>query len=58
MRHVSSLPPLLVFALLLIAAPAFAETLPVPAMSGRVVDQAGILNSAQESRLTTKLKNL
>jgi len=58
MRHVSSLPPLLVFALLLIAAPAFAETLPVPALSGRVVDQAGILSSAQESRLTTKLKNL
>ena len=58
MRHVSSLPHLLVFALLLIAAPALADTLPVPALSGRVVDQAGILNSAEESRLTTKLKNL
>ena len=58
MRHVSSLPHLLVLALLLIAAPAFAETLPVPALSGRVVDQAGVLTSAEESRLTTKLKNL
>ena len=43
---------------LLIAAPALADTLPVPALSGRVVDQAGILSSAQESRLTTKLKGL
>jgi uncharacterized protein len=50
---------LLAFALLiLIAPPALAETLPVPALSGRVVDQAGILNSAEESRLTTKLKGL
>ena len=30
----------------------------MPALSGRVVDQAGILNSAQESRLTAKLKDL
>ena len=58
MRHLSSLPRLLSFALLLIAAPALAETLPVPALSGRVVDQAGILNSAEESRLTAKLKDL
>ena len=58
MRHLSSLPRLLLLALLLIAAPALAETLPVPALSGRVVDQAGILNSAEESRLTTKLKDL
>jgi len=50
---------LLVFAaLVLIAAPALAETLPVPALSGRVVDQAGILTSAEESRLTARLKDL
>jgi uncharacterized protein len=30
----------------------------VPSLTGRVVDQAGILNSAEEERLTTKLKNL
>jgi uncharacterized protein len=54
-----SLPRLLAIGLLLLVAlPAFAETLPVPALSGRVVDQAGILNSAEESRLTSKLKNL
>jgi uncharacterized protein len=58
MRHLRSLSGLLVLALLLIAAPTLAETLPVPALSGRVVDQAGILNSAEESRLTTKLKDL
>ncbi|NJM92053.1 MAG: TPM domain-containing protein [Rhodospirillaceae bacterium] len=58
MRPLSSLPHLVLLALLVIAAPALAETLPVPALSGRVVDQAGILNSAEESRLTTKLKNL
>ena len=58
MRHLSSLPRLLLLALLLVAAPALAETLPVPALSGRVVDQAGILNSAEESRLTAKLKDL
>ena len=58
MRHLSSLPRLLLLALLLVATPALAETLPVPALSGRVVDQAGILNSAEESRLTTKLKDL
>jgi uncharacterized protein len=58
MRPFSSLPRLVLLALLVIAAPALAETLPVPALSGRVVDQAGILNSAEESRLTTKLKDL
>ena len=57
-HRVTSLPRLLVLALLLIGAPALADTLPVPALSGRVVDQAGILNSAEEGRLTTKLKNL
>jgi uncharacterized protein len=58
MRHLSSLSRLLLLALLMVATPALAETLPVPALSGRVVDQAGILNSAQESRLTAKLKGL
>jgi len=58
MRQLLSLPRLLLLALLVIAPPALAETLPVPALSGRVVDQAGILNGAEESRLTTKLKNL
>jgi uncharacterized protein len=57
-HRVISLPRLLLLALLLIGAPALADTLPVPALSGRVVDQAGILNSAEEGRLTTKLKNL
>jgi uncharacterized protein len=57
MRQLLSL-RLLLFALLVIALPALAETLPVPALSGRVVDQAGILNSAEESRLTTRLKEL
>ena len=58
MRPLPSLPRLLLLALLLVAAPALAETLPMPALSGRVVDQAGILTSAQESRLTAKLKGL
>ena len=58
MRRLSSLPRLLFLSLLLIAPPALAETLPVPALSGRVVDQAGILNKAEESRLTAKLKDL
>ena len=57
MRHLPSLPRLLFIALLLIATPALADV-SVPALSGRVVDQAGILNNAEESRLTTKLKNL
>jgi uncharacterized protein len=58
MRHLLSLLGLLLLALLVIAPPALAETLPVPALSGRVVDQAGILSSAEEGRLTTKLKDL
>jgi uncharacterized protein len=44
-------------ALLICAAPALAEV-QVPSLTGRVVDQAGILTSAQESRLTAKLKGL
>ena len=58
MRYLSSLPRLLSLALLMIAVPALADTLPIPALSGRVVDQAVILTSAEESRLTTKLKDL
>jgi uncharacterized protein len=58
MRHVLSLPRcLLLLALLLIAPPALAEV-QVPPLSGRVVDQANILNTSQESRLTAKLKSL
>lgn len=52
----SRLRPLLL-ALLLLAPPALAEVL-VPTLSGRVVDQAGILTNAEESRLTAKLKDL
>ena len=48
---------LLLLALLLIAAPARADR-PVPALSGRVVDQAGILTGSEESRLAAKLKDL
>ena len=44
--------------LMLIAAPAIADNLPVPALTGRVVDQAGILNNSEESRLVAKLANL
>lgn len=57
MAHLATLPRLLLLGLLLIAAPALADT-QVPALSGRVVDQAGILTSAEESRLTTRLKDL
>jgi len=48
---------LLFLALLLIAAPALADV-EVPALSGRVVDQAGILTGAEENRLTSRLKDL
>jgi uncharacterized protein len=57
LHRVTSLPRLLLLALLLIAAPAVADV-QVPALSGRVVDQAGILSSGEEGRLATKLKNL
>jgi uncharacterized protein len=56
MHHLLSLPRLLFIALLLIAAPALADV-QVPTLSGRVVDQAGVLNNAEESRLTTKLRS-
>ncbi len=44
--------------LLLAVAPALAETLPLPTLTGRVVDQANILNSAEEARLSSKLQDL
>jgi len=50
------LPRLLAAALLVfIAAHALADSPPVPALSGRVVDQASILDAGQESRLTSNL---
>jgi uncharacterized protein len=49
---------LAILLLALIAAPAIADTLPVPALTGRVVDQAGILNNSEEARLVAKLANL
>lgn len=55
-HRVTSLPRLLFVALLLVAAPALAEV-QVPSLSGRVVDQAGVLTSTEESRLTSKLKD-
>jgi uncharacterized protein len=57
MPHPLTLARLLLLAGVLITAPALADV-QVPALSGRVVDQAGILNDSEESRLTTKLKNL
>jgi uncharacterized protein len=48
--------PVLLLLLTLIVTPARPDTLPVPALTGRVVDQANILNSSEESRLTAKLK--
>jgi uncharacterized protein len=57
--RMAPLPRLLAIALLVLIAPqALADTLPVPALTGRVVDQAGILDSNDESRLTGKLQNL
>lgn len=38
-----------------LAAPAFAQLKPVPALTGRVVDQAGMLDPAQRERLTAVL---
>jgi uncharacterized protein len=58
-RRMATWPRLLAIALLVLIAPsALADTLPVPALTGRVVDQAGILNSSEESRLTAKLRDL
>jgi len=46
----------LLFALLLVAAPAAAQT--YPALTGRVVDQADLLNPQQEAELSAKLEAL
>jgi uncharacterized protein len=52
------LPRLLAAALLVfVAVNALADSPPIPALSGRVVDQASILDASQESRLTSKLAN-
>lgn len=40
---------------LLLASPAFAQLKPVPALSGRVVDEAGMLDAGQRERLTAVL---
>ena len=40
---------------LTLANPAFAQLKPVPALSGRVVDEAGMLDAAQRERLTAVL---
>ena len=40
---------------LALAAPAFAQLKPVPALSGRVVDDAGMLDAGQRERLTAVL---
>jgi uncharacterized protein len=40
-----------------VTAPAFAADPSVPALTGRVVDQAGILSDNDESRLTNKLRD-
>ena len=57
MRHWFALPAALVFALvLLVGADAQAQDLlPVPALSGRVIDQTGTLTPAQTQALTAKL---
>ena len=44
--------------IILIAPPAFAETLPLPTLTGRVVDQANVLNTAEEARLSDRLRDL
>jgi len=54
----SGLGVLAIVLLALIASPAIADTLPVPALTGRVVDQANILGNSDESRLTAKLGDL
>jgi uncharacterized protein len=58
MRHASpaGLPALLLL-LALIVAPAGADTLPLPALTGRVVDQANILSGSEESRLDATLRD-
>ena len=59
LRRVVLLPQLLAAALLLlIGSLARADTMPIPALTGRVVDQANILSSGDESRLTSRLSDL
>ena len=59
LQRIARVPRFLAIVLLaLIAFPALADDLPVPALTGRVVDQAGILSSDDESRLTGKLHDL
>ncbi|MGH8852662.1 MAG: TPM domain-containing protein [Telluria sp.] len=53
MRFLRSLTALLLA--LVLAAPAFAQLKPVPALSGRVVDEAGMLDASQRERLTAVL---
>ena len=57
MRHWFALPAALVFALVLLvgAAAQAQDLLPVPALSGRVIDQTGTLTPAQTQALTAKL---
>ena len=58
LRRWVPLPQLLAAELMVFfAAHALADTPPVPALTGRVVDQANILDAGQESRLTTRLKD-
>jgi uncharacterized protein len=59
LRHLVMRPQFLAAALLLlIAGLARADTLPIPALTGRVVDQANVLSSSEESRLTSRLGEL
>lgn len=59
LRRLVSLPHVLAAALLLLAAfQAHADTLPVPELTGRVIDQANILSTSDESRLAGKLSDL
>jgi len=53
----STLAPLALLLFTALTAPAFSADPSVPALTGRVVDQAGILSSTDESRLTSKLRS-
>ncbi|MEZ5832987.1 MAG: TPM domain-containing protein [Dongiaceae bacterium] len=58
LRRLVSLRLLALGLMVLIGAAALADTLPIPSLTGRVVDQANILSSSDESRLTGKLSAL
>ncbi len=59
MRHAGKLPTALAALLILLALCGAAWAAPnYPALSGRVVDQAGIISDATETTLTTKLREL